>query len=37
MMHERIFTHINRHPGVRWSTFAEIARDFIERRPRRKQ
>ena len=34
-MHERIFAHISRHFGVRGATFAEIACDFIERRPRK--
>jgi hypothetical protein len=36
MMHERIFAHINRHPGVKWATFEQIARDFIERSPRKR-
>jgi hypothetical protein len=34
-MHERIFAHISRHFGVTGATFAEIACDFIERRPRK--
>jgi len=33
-MHERLFDHIARHPGVRFVTFAEIAADFIGRYPR---
>jgi peptidoglycan/xylan/chitin deacetylase (PgdA/CDA1 family) len=37
MMHERIFAHIDRHPGVRWCTFEEIARDFARRRPRKRR
>lgn len=35
MMHERLFAHINRHPGVRWVTFDQIADDFLQRFPRR--
>ncbi|MEV7085206.1 polysaccharide deacetylase [Streptomyces sp. NPDC093085] len=34
MMHERLIDHIDRHPGVRWVTFDEIAQDFVRRRPR---
>lgn len=34
MMHERLIDHINSHPGVRWVTFDEIAKDFVRRRPR---
>ena len=34
MMHERIIEHINRHDGVRWCTFDEIADDFVKRSPR---
>ena len=28
LMHERIIEHINKHDGVRWATFDEIADDF---------
>ena len=34
LMHERIIEHINRHDGVRWATFDEIADDFAKRSPR---
>lgn len=34
MMLERLIEHINRHPGVRWATFDEIAEDFKKRHPR---
>ncbi|GAA4089069.1 MULTISPECIES: polysaccharide deacetylase family protein [Actinomadura] len=34
LMHERIIEHINRHSGVRWVTFDEIADDFARRNPR---
>jgi peptidoglycan/xylan/chitin deacetylase (PgdA/CDA1 family) len=36
MMHERIIEHINKHEGVRWCTFDEIADDFVKRSPRAK-
>lgn len=36
MMHERLYNHIIRHPGVRFCTFDEIADDFARRSPRRK-
>jgi peptidoglycan/xylan/chitin deacetylase (PgdA/CDA1 family) len=36
MMHERLHEHIARHPGVRFVTFEEIARDFLKRSPRKK-
>jgi peptidoglycan-N-acetylglucosamine deacetylase len=36
MMHERIFAHIIKHPGVRFMTFNEIADDFKKRSPRKK-
>jgi peptidoglycan/xylan/chitin deacetylase (PgdA/CDA1 family) len=36
MMHERIFSHIIKHPGVRFMTFNEIADDFKQRSPRKK-
>jgi peptidoglycan/xylan/chitin deacetylase (PgdA/CDA1 family) len=35
LMHERLMDHINRHDGVRWVTFDEIADDFSRRRPRK--
>ena len=31
---ERVISHINRHDGVRWVTFDEIAQDFLRRSPR---
>jgi len=34
MMHERIIEHINKHDGVRWCTFDELADDFVTRSPR---
>ena len=34
LMHERIIEHINKHDGVRWATFDEIADDFATRSPR---
>lgn len=34
LMLERLIEHIDRHPGVRWATFEEIADDFRHRRPR---
>jgi len=34
LMLERLIEHINRHDGVRWSTFDEIADDFARRNPR---
>jgi peptidoglycan-N-acetylglucosamine deacetylase len=34
LMHERIIEHINKHAGVRWATFDEIANDFRRRNPR---
>ncbi|GAA7154481.1 polysaccharide deacetylase [Helicobacter pylori] len=36
LMHERIIEHINKHEGVRWVTFNEIADDFLKRSPRKK-
>jgi peptidoglycan-N-acetylglucosamine deacetylase len=36
MMHERLFDHISRHPGVRFMTFEQIADDFARRHPRQK-
>jgi len=35
MMHERLYAHISRHPGVRFCTFDDIADDFLRRSPRR--
>jgi len=32
-MHERIIEHINRHDGVRWVTFDEIADWYDQRHP----
>ena len=34
LMLERIIEHINKHEGVRWATFDEIADDYIQRSPR---
>ncbi|MEU7887982.1 polysaccharide deacetylase [Microbispora bryophytorum] len=34
LMLERLIEHINKHEGVRWSTFDAIADDFTARRPR---
>jgi peptidoglycan/xylan/chitin deacetylase (PgdA/CDA1 family) len=34
LMLERLIEHINGHEGVRWSTFDEIADDFVARSPR---
>jgi peptidoglycan/xylan/chitin deacetylase (PgdA/CDA1 family) len=34
LMLERLIEHINSHEGVRWSTFDEIADDFLARYPR---
>ncbi len=34
LMLERLIEHINGHEGIRWSTFDEIADDFIARNPR---
>ncbi|WP_129664733.1 polysaccharide deacetylase family protein [Phytoactinopolyspora endophytica] len=34
LMLERLIEHINTHVGVRWTTFDEIASDFITRSPR---
>lgn len=36
MMHERMFAHMNRHPGVKFVTFEDIADDFSRRYPRSK-
>jgi peptidoglycan-N-acetylglucosamine deacetylase len=35
LMLERLIEHINRHDGVRWATFDQIADDFARRNPRR--
>jgi peptidoglycan-N-acetylglucosamine deacetylase len=34
MMHERLFGHMIKHPGVRFTTFEAIADDFAARYPR---
>ena len=34
LMLERIFQHISKHPGVRWTTFEAIADDFAKRTPK---
>ncbi|GAA9700289.1 polysaccharide deacetylase [Helicobacter pylori] len=36
LMHEKIIEHINKHEGVRWVTFNEIADDFLKQNPRKK-
>ncbi|GAA7885249.1 polysaccharide deacetylase [Helicobacter pylori] len=36
LMHEKIIEYINKHEGVRWVTFNEIADDFLKRSPRKK-
>jgi peptidoglycan/xylan/chitin deacetylase (PgdA/CDA1 family) len=36
LMHERLFAHMSRHPGVRFTTFEAIADDFLKRYPRSK-
>ena len=35
MMHERLYAHIIKHPGVRFCTFDQIAEDFKRRSPRK--
>jgi hypothetical protein len=37
LMLERLFNHIIRHPGVRFTTFNDIADDFAKRNPRKKK
>jgi peptidoglycan/xylan/chitin deacetylase (PgdA/CDA1 family) len=37
MMLERLFTHIARHPGVRFCTMDEMADDFARRHPRKRK
>jgi len=37
LMLERLFNHISRHPGVRFTTFDDIANDFARRNPRKKK
>jgi len=37
MMLERLYHHIIRHPGVRFTTFDDIATDFARRNPRKKK
>ncbi|MGY1737573.1 polysaccharide deacetylase family protein [Geodermatophilus sp. SYSU D00684] len=34
LMLERLIEHVNGHEGVRWTTFDQIADDFVARRPR---
>jgi peptidoglycan-N-acetylglucosamine deacetylase len=34
MMHERLFAHMIKHPGVQFTTFEAIADDFARRYPR---
>jgi peptidoglycan/xylan/chitin deacetylase (PgdA/CDA1 family) len=34
LMLERMIDHVNKHSGVRWATFEEIADDFAKRSPR---
>ena len=34
LMLERLLAHISSHPGVRWTTFEEVADDFARRAPR---
>jgi peptidoglycan/xylan/chitin deacetylase (PgdA/CDA1 family) len=34
LMHERLFSHMIQHPGVRFTTFEAIADDFARRYPR---
>ncbi len=34
LMLERMIEHLNRHDGIRWATFDEIADDFAQRSPR---
>ncbi len=36
LMLERLYQHVIRHPGVKFMTFEEIARDFARRSPRKK-
>ncbi|HZP87829.1 MAG TPA: polysaccharide deacetylase [Burkholderiales bacterium] len=36
LMLERLFNHISRHPGVKFTTFDDIANDFARRNPRKK-
>ena len=33
LMHERMIRHINRHKGVRWVTFSEMAENYRKRHP----
>jgi len=37
LMLERLFSHFIRHPGVRFTTFDDIANDFARRNPRKKK
>jgi len=36
LMLERLLEHMKRQPGVRFTTFDDVARDFVRRSPRRK-
>lgn len=33
-MHERLIQHINKHEGIQWATFDEIADDFLKNNPK---
>src|SRR4051812_13632196 len=37
LMLERLYNHVIRHPGVKFTTFDEIANDFARRSPRKKK
>jgi peptidoglycan/xylan/chitin deacetylase (PgdA/CDA1 family) len=37
LMLERLYSHIIKHPGVKFTTFDEIANDFARRNPRKKK
>jgi peptidoglycan-N-acetylglucosamine deacetylase len=37
LMHERLFAHMSRHPGVKFTTFEAIADDFARRYPRSRE
>jgi hypothetical protein len=37
MMHERLYNHMIRHPGVTFTTFEAIADDFSKRYPRKRE
>jgi len=36
LMLERLYSHIIKHPGVKFTTFDDIANDFARRSPRKK-